>query len=301
LKNYDARLTCNWDQTGSQKIKASKKSVIVAGKDGKSPGNVYYKVDEPVGYITLMPVIFPNGDSIRPLIIINQATIDDDLTEYGFPNGENGFIVSTTTGFTTADCHELYVKDVVIPYFEEKKKHLGLNKDTRALIIQDGLSCYSDAKIRKLLDDAKIDTFEIPPHSSHITQPLDVGLFPHFKEDMRKYRKPPKHLTERSKNIYTVLHCVQKNIGNLLNQAAFKSSGHIYKFNSPTKLTFDLSQIMRNERAPKPLVSQADLAPVTQRSKRIKVPKALTKKEKVKKPKKMMVILNGLKMTIRNK
>ena len=65
-------------------------------------------------------------------------------------------------------------------------------------------------------------------------------------------------------------------------------------------MTIDLSQILKNERAPKEAFTQKDLVDIVKKPKRLKVPKALTKKEKVGKSNKMTVILNGLKMTIRN-
>jgi len=41
LKKYDGRMVCNWDQTASETSKHLKKHVIVAGKAGKPPGDVY--------------------------------------------------------------------------------------------------------------------------------------------------------------------------------------------------------------------------------------------------------------------
>ena len=119
----------------------------MAGKDGKAPGNTYYKMEFPEGHITLMPVIFPNGDSMPPLIIINQATVDDDLEDYGLPNGDGGYILSTTTGFTSVEAHLQYVKDVVIPFFTARRKQFGLPSTARALILQDGLGVYYDETI----------------------------------------------------------------------------------------------------------------------------------------------------------
>ena len=97
VAKYDGRMVCNWDQTASEKSKETIKRVIIAGKDGKSTGKTYYNTEDPPGHITLMPVVFPNGDSIPPLIIISQATVDNDLEEFGLPDGELGMIISTTS------------------------------------------------------------------------------------------------------------------------------------------------------------------------------------------------------------
>jgi len=299
LPNYDARLVCNWDQTASESYRKGNKNVIVVGKNGKSPGNVYYKTTEPVGHISLMPVIFPDGDCIPPLIIITQATIDSDLEEFGLPNSDLGYVLSTTSGFTNADAHLDYVKTKVIPFFQQKRKQLGLNDTAKGLILQDGLSAYFDPQVQNLLEDHNIDTLEIPAHSSHITQPLHVNVFPHYKRSFKSYRSPPKHLTERSQRLYRVLYCIEQRIGKLQNQSAFKCAGFIYDRKTPTKLTFDLSIILKNERAPKDLLVAEDIAPQTKRVKRIKVRHHQTKKEKIKKPTKMTIIKEGLKLTIR--
>ena len=198
LQHYDPRLICNWDQTASETYKKGNKNVIVVGKGGKSPGDIYYKTDEPVGHVSLMPVIFADGDCIPPLVIITQATIDDDLQEYGIPNSDIGYVVSAKSGFTNADAHIDYVKTKIIPFFQQKRKQLNPNATAKGLIVQDGLSAYFDPKVQKLLNDANIDTLEIPPYSSHITQPLDVNVLTHYKRSFKSYRSPPKHLTERS-------------------------------------------------------------------------------------------------------
>jgi len=293
---YNQDLICNWDQTASEVIKYSKKSVIVGKNIMKK--KIYYKTITPTGHITLMPVIFPDGSCIKPLIIISQKTIDSDLERYGLPNGNTGYVLSTTTGFTTADAHLDYCKNVVIPYFTNRRRNLGLPGNERALVIQDGLVAHVDKAVNKLLKENNIDTAEFPAHSSHICQPLDVVTFPMFKREMKKIVKSPKYLCERSQRIYKILCCIERCTGPLINNSAFESAGFIYHMSQQKKMEFDLCKITKNDLSPNDPVNANDVQLNKLKMKRIKLKRKKTKKEKKINPDFVIQKLDGLKMTL---
>ena len=57
---------------------------------------------------------------------------------------------------------------------------LGLPENAKALLILDGCLAHDKEKLR-VLGEHFIDYHFLLPHSSHITQPLDRGIFSYFK------------------------------------------------------------------------------------------------------------------------
>ena len=66
--------------------------------------------------------------------------------------------------------------NVLVPSIGMRHHALQLPEDTCALLILDG--CYAHSKeILMALQEHHIAFHFLPPHSSHITQPLDWGIF----------------------------------------------------------------------------------------------------------------------------
>ena len=297
LKICNADLICNWDQTGSEVVKYGSKCVIV-GKSNKTI-KCFYKTTEPAGHISLMPVIFPDGSQFRPLFVISQKTIDDDLERYGFPDGQTGYVLSTTSGFTTTDAHLDYVKKVVIPGFILRRKMLGLPDEAKGLVIQDGLKAHVDNIVKEELEKNNILTLEFPSHSSHICQPLDLVTFSLFKREMKRNLRCPRHLTDRSKRIYKIAKSLEKCTGPLLNNSAFEAAGFIYNLSKKTdKMKFDLSKINKNTRSPQDDLTMSDLPEKQPPVKRQKLVFKKTKKEKELKPDYSVKSINGTKLIL---
>jgi len=89
------------------------------------------------------------------------------------------------------------------------------------------------------------------------------------------------------------LYFIEQRIAKLQIQSAFKCAGFIYNRKTPTKLTFDLSIILKKERPPKDVVVVEDIAPQTKSVKRIKVRHHQPKKEQIKKPTKITITKEG--------
>ena len=114
-----------------------------------------------------------------------KKTINKDLDQFGFPESPYGMIVSTSSGFITESALIDYIKKYVGPQIVGIKKKFGL-EDERALLIQDGMTAHITPGVKSALNAFSIDVFQIPAHSSHLTQPLDQGTFSAFKNEMKK-------------------------------------------------------------------------------------------------------------------
>jgi len=119
------------------------------------------------------------------LIIITRKSIDDDLIEFGFPNGPGGYVTQSTSGFINKDLFIEYLKVVIIPWVEKKRILLN-NTNAISGIMLDGCTSHIDEGIFKLGNKNNIIFYLLPPHSSHITQPLDQLIFTLWKQKIRK-------------------------------------------------------------------------------------------------------------------
>ena len=165
-----------------------------------------------------------------------------------------------------------YIKDVVIPHFDNKKIRFGLTGQ-KALILQDSMSIHLDNTIATTLCDAGINTFEFPPHSIHLTQILDGTSFSTWKSTLKKQYKTNMKLTHRRYEIVKSIRAFEQNTGFLHNIAAFRLCGFDLDLNISQNLTFDVKKIFERERAPQDtLIESPELIPKP-KTRRIKIPK----------------------------
>jgi hypothetical protein len=96
---------------------------------------------------------------------------------------------------------------------------------SKVLIIQDGLASHLTPNVKQALNDLDINTFEIPPHSSHLVQPLDRDTFSMFKQQMKKPYYTSRDLTDRSLKIMKTFRSYERSFGLIQNLAASNNSG----------------------------------------------------------------------------
>jgi len=221
------------------------------------------------------------------------------LKLFGLPDGPLGYVISTRTGFTSVDCHLDYINNVVGPFFKQRREKLYLDPQTPALIVQDGLKSYFDEKVTKALNYLFIDTLEIPPHSSHLFQPLDLVTNPSFKLHLRKYKSAPKHLTDRSKRLYSIVYCMNKNINALQNMQAFESAGIIFSYEGSKPLGFNLKKITDKSLSPQEDINNYQFPQTPEKPKQLSIQTFMTANEKRKASKGLQKKPNKRKVTIR--
>ncbi|KAJ6243321.1 tigger transposable element-derived protein [Anaeramoeba flamelloides] len=79
-----------------------------------------------------------------------------------------------------------WVNKIFIPTVIKIRKKQNLDENERALLILDGHSSRINFPALVLMRINCVDVVIIPSHSSHILQPLDVGVFHIFKSNLRK-------------------------------------------------------------------------------------------------------------------
>ena len=123
-------------------------------------------------YITSVETIGGDGTTIPPLIILKGRV----LLESYFKNNlhDDTLLATTDTGYITNELGMLW-----LVHFDEmtKKKQKG----TFRLLIMDGQSSHITEEFVVYCWLNKIVPFLLPPHTTHLLQPLDIGVFQHLK------------------------------------------------------------------------------------------------------------------------
>lgn len=73
-----------------------------------------------------------------------------------------------------------WVSEILVPGVQARRRLLGLADDAPALLVLDGCLAHNKETLAELSKHS-IDHHFLPPHSSHITQPLDRGILSSFK------------------------------------------------------------------------------------------------------------------------
>jgi hypothetical protein len=124
------------------------------------------------------------GNHIPPFYIFPGKRWCDELLEGAAPGSHGGM---TESGFVNRDLFERYLKG----HFTN---HAGLVKGTdkpTTLILYDGHKSHVSMTLTDWAKEHSVVLFVLPPHSSHLTQPLDIGVFGpmkhHYNNECKAY------------------------------------------------------------------------------------------------------------------
>jgi hypothetical protein len=234
------------------------KMVIVPMQDKTK--KTTYIVERPTEHVTFMFTIGYMMDFVWPLIIVNRKTMDDDLLPFGFHSGLLGKIISSETGYATSDVFEVYVKDILILHVCKLRRAENL-PDAKAGILVDGHYSHKNPKTLAALKENNIETYLLPPHLSHLTQPLDQSFFSNWKKEYKR-RKPTTTLKSLSSRIIHATNCLQRvstfsSIIGSFGQAGIK----IKMMNEDLELNVDCSIINTKDRMPTKETAKTKLTP----------------------------------------
>ena len=120
-----------------------------------------------------------DGEALTPTIITRTKTINSYIFERGY-SFRNVRIFSSDTSFINGNIFHRWVREVFIPKVEETRASLrsclGPFND-KAVLIMDGCSSHTVEGLEQLFAEKRIEVRFLVPHSSHLTQPLDLGIF----------------------------------------------------------------------------------------------------------------------------
>ena len=151
----------NCDETGVTIVFKPNKVVAELGKR-----HVYaLSADEKGETHTVLSCVSATGFTVPPMMIYPRKTcVRDKLKEGAYPNT---LFVSSESGWVNA---ELFVK-----WFEFFLKCIPPMRPV--LLIQDGHSSHISIELIEMARENHVCLLCLPAHTSHILQPLDVGVF----------------------------------------------------------------------------------------------------------------------------
>ena len=163
--------TYNFDEAGFMMGQISTAMVVTASERRGRPKSVQQGNRE---WTTLIQGINAKGWAIPPFIILKARQHLSTWYELGdLPH--DWVIAVSENGWTTNKLGLEWLK-----HFDEhtKKRVVGSHR----LLIIDGHESHNSLEFQQYCKDNKIITLCMPPHSSHLLQPLDVGCFAPLKK-----------------------------------------------------------------------------------------------------------------------
>lgn len=122
--------------------------------------------------ITVLETISGDGRVLPPMIIYKGAGLYEHWYQQLGTEERNAVFCHSTKGWTN---QVLGVKYLQLLFNPLTAKNLKTNE--WRLLIVDGHNSHFSTEFIQFCETHKIELFCIPPHTTHILQPLDVGLF----------------------------------------------------------------------------------------------------------------------------
>jgi len=139
---------------------------------------------EPEEHITLLLCGSANGESMPPLAILGLKTLNtispDLLQRFHFHCGGD-------SSWMTGELFKIWIETYFIPHVETVRNRIGIY--AAALLILDGHTSRNNLDFKKYWEQYLVAIFIIPPHSSHILQPMDLSVNGIFKQHLGKMLK----------------------------------------------------------------------------------------------------------------
>jgi hypothetical protein len=182
IENIHPDLIINIDETGFNALDArdTKTKKVLASKHSKRP--VHYRVERAQNHVSAICGISASGRLFTPGLVHKNKTLNSDAGQCTFFSRTK--VYSSDSAFVGRPIYEDYLQNVIIPGIQYIRQSLPGNMHT-AMIIVDGYKAHLSDEILAVLALADIKYLFIPPHSSHILQPLDRLFFSRVKAAYR--------------------------------------------------------------------------------------------------------------------
>ena len=172
-KNIRIEDMYNMDETGFG-IGVVQASYVIINKESKKRYHAHPGRQE---WASVVECICADGESLPPFLILKG----EKVTSSWIPTAAldlNWHFGASQKGWTTNEHGFQWLVRVFNPITRQK---LGDNKDRTRLLICDGHDSHISAKFVAHCIENNIYLFLLLPHSSHLLQPLDVGVFSPLK------------------------------------------------------------------------------------------------------------------------
>ena len=159
----------NCDEIG---LPLSPKSVKVVSKVGsKDPSSI---TGNTKSQITVLACANATGRAIPPFVIYDRRTLNPELTRNEVPGTLYGL---SPKGWIDRSLFNDWFFDLFL---------LNIPTARPVLLLMDGHSAHYCPEVIRAAASEKVVLFTLPPHTTHLTQPLDKGCFAPLKVEWRQ-------------------------------------------------------------------------------------------------------------------
>ena len=158
----------NFDETGFAMGLCSTSKVITAKERSERPRRVIQGNRE---WVTIIECVTSKGINIPPLIILKAKQHQAAWYQESALFNKGYAIARSQNGWTTDEIGLRWLKEI----FEPQSKCYATG--AKRLLILDGHSSHLAAEFDAFCKENGIICLCMPPHTSHLLQPLDVGVF----------------------------------------------------------------------------------------------------------------------------
>lgn len=123
--------------------------------------------------ITCLVAVNAAGGKAPPLVIFKGKNVWSSWVPEENDLYSNMSFAASTNGWITSDIFYNYLEKSLIP---------EMGNERPVLLIYDGHSTHVTSKVVELAQLHKINILKLPPHTSHLLQPLDLAVFKSLKD-----------------------------------------------------------------------------------------------------------------------
>jgi hypothetical protein len=157
----------NFDETGFR-IGVGKSQWIVTTSTSKRS---YLACDNSRDLVTSVEAVSAAGNVIEEMLILPGKT---HLERFYTDLGDNVLVGLSESGYTNDELSYQYI----IHFNRQSKK---TQRGAHRILLCDGYGSHLTREVLEFCEQRLIHMFALPPHTSHILQPLDVVLFQPYK------------------------------------------------------------------------------------------------------------------------
>ena len=168
-------LIYNLDEEGHEPFEDRREMKVVIPKDYER--QVHFPVPRTGNRTTFLACICGDGHFLPPCVVTKRKTVETELLARGLTPAHL-YLAESPNGFITTEIFNNWLDNVFAPAVTKTRKDIqffGVG-----ILLLDGFSAHISKHFFEKMYALNIQVFFLPSHSSHLTQPLDLGIFgPH--------------------------------------------------------------------------------------------------------------------------
>ena len=185
LVGVDPRMIINVDEVGFSRKHSMRSVACVVPAYAEGERIEYVPQSDVDKTFTMMAAITLGGESLKPMIVCPVKTLPREFLSTQIWNGFDCVLTHTESGFANRSCVCAWYNDILRPHLRRTRFTLGDEK-APAVLICDGFRAHDDGVFKEMTAADGVRVVFIPPHSSHLTQPLDKFVFANLKRNYQQ-------------------------------------------------------------------------------------------------------------------